>query len=216
MYPPLTRHLCFTFITLSLLLAGCQSNPTMPPKVTIKPKSTSPINTQKSEKTASIKTIKKPNPTETSSKIEVRPTTKVDKADDSTNQPTAQVSETITPPVITNPPVRKRLPSQLIFDDLIRRADQERKQKNWSQAATLYQQAQQLKPKHTVSYARLSEVSISQGHPSQAEAYARQGLTLAKSRSQKRGFWALIALSLEKQGKPVDAAQARAELAKLR
>ena len=216
MYPPSTRHLCFIFITLSLLLAGCQSQPTTSSKVTIKPKPTSPTITQKSEKSAPIKNTKKSNQTETSSKAEVRSTAKVNQADDSANQPTAQVSETIAPPVITNPPVRKRLPSQLIFEDLISRADQARKQKQWPQAATLYQQAQQLKPKRTVSYARLSEVSLAQNNPTDAEDYARKGLKVAKSRSQKRGFWALIALSLEKQGKSAEAAQARAELAKLR
>lgn len=221
MYPLSVVRCYFTAITLSLFLLGCQSQPntTTKVKVTTKPLSTS--SSKAIEKSDANSKNAKPKAIEPSRKSNTKAEAKSDVPVDTSPSntvipPNVKAVETIAPPVITNPPVRKRLPSQLIFEDLISRADQARKQKQWPQAATLYQQAQRLKPKRTVSYARLSEVLLAQNTPTDAENFARQGLKVAKSRSQKRGFWALIALSLEKQGKSAEAAQARAELAKLR
>jgi predicted Zn-dependent protease len=228
MYPLSMPHTYLAIITLSLFLAGCQSTSTSTthssPKASTS-KSSPTSNGKVSEKSTPVSSKKtKPKAPDTTRKSDTKTDAKSDtQVDSSPASPVVssypqppQPIETITPLVVNNPPIRKHLPSQVIFEDLIMRADQARKQKQWAEAAALYQQAQRLKPKRTVSYARLSEFSLAQGHPAQAETYARQGLHLAKSHSQKRGFWALIALSLEKQGKSVEAAQARAEIAKLR
>jgi hypothetical protein len=199
-------------------LVGCQSNPAPRPThatlPTAKPSSNlHPVDT-------AIPTNKPSKPITKTSKPRNKPTPEINTPTTAdVPKPMPSISPT---PIIENPPIappsinQQKLPSTQIYNSLMQQAAQQRQHGKLPHAVRTYQQAQQLRPRTAAPYARLSELALQQGNPKQAEQHARAGLYFAQGNTAKKGFWLLIALSLDAQGKPKDATLARYEASRLR
>lgn len=185
------------------VLVGCQSQPTVSPTPTTPPKRElvvvpTPTPTVDTDKT-------KPKPAKPERKPTPKP--KPDKPKPVEPLPIDVIAE----PDISNAPVNGKRPTQAVTQELLKEAETLRQQGKLDAAANTYRQAQNINGAHTQSYARLSEIALKKGNPREAERQARMGLAQAKTGSQKKAFWTLIALSLDAQGKKNEASRARYE-----
>lgn len=77
-------------------------------------------------------------------------------------------------------------------------------------AASSLERAQRIAPREPQVLYRLAEVRLAQGDATQAEQFARRGLSYAAGRpALQAGLWELIAQSRERMGDAAGAAQAR-------
>jgi tetratricopeptide (TPR) repeat protein len=209
----------WALLLLAGSLVGCQNHPTdkpihAAPLATIKPSAPSHPPEADTPTNKPNKPINKP------SKPRNKPTSE---ASTSVTIDTPKSTPNISPPaIIENAPIavphidHQKLPSTHIYNSLMQQAAQHRQQGQLTTAIHTYQQAQQLRPRTAAPYARLSEIALQQGNAKQAEQHARAGLYFAQGSTAKKGFWLLIALSLDAQGKPKDATLARYEASRLR
>lgn len=196
-------------------LMGCQQQPSSDPTPTTRPINKPTVTASPADASNTNKNTK---PTSKPTKPRSKPTPDANPPliDIAKPAATAAVLPSDHAPIIPPAINHQKLPSTQIYNSLMQQAAQQRQQGKLAIAMRSYQQAQQLRPRTAAPYARLSELALQQGNAKQAEQQARAGLHVAQGNTAKKGFWLLIALSLDAQGKPKDAALARYEASRLR